>query len=456
MAPSLIQACRQLAELEVDGEVSGMHKAQMESLSMLALNFLQSSSAAQSQNSRLQTLEHNWTKIADMEESLNRAHREIAGLRVTLKEKDDALNGRIDDTNKSLANTATTLRGEIASSATTVINQMRKEIDTKMAEMTGAVTELEKSVKKCHKLANQNKDKIGVAVRKVEDIGEKMTTLKKTTDKAIKALTSTMKQQMDHLVHTVSTFKKETQTKLKQAEEKFEAFRFETQNGMARKADIEDLAKKLNVVDHKQFVETNKTEHKAIAEKQAEISGQMATAEEDRAELRRDTAGRMDTATQERQQLMTMLTKLRGQMDGAASPAQLCAELKIQCIENDEEIANQLREEMKNALLECGLLKTPAMSTSSGNCFSCGKPMSTAFSPMPKRDPMSPSAKSPGGGFNSRRSSMSKLRSPNMRSPSSRRRLSEFGEGKRSGTIPEGGEKEAVKLPPIAHNDAKE
>lgn len=460
MAPNLLQACRQLSDVQVDDEVADLHKTQVEALASLAASFLQNAKQTQSSHTRIAHLEERFQKVDELEASLQRAHSEIGRLQQELTLKDKQLNDRIDTTNADVRETESRLQGEIAETAQKTIGQMRKEMESMLQKVTGSIDKMEKNLKKCQKLANQNKDKIGLAVRKVEETVENMSRLKKQTERQIKELTASMKEQMDFLVHEVRTFKEEVTGKMQEAAEKFSAFQFETINSLARKADIDDLAKKFDIVAQKEFAEQNRNEHEALTATQNELDAKLSSANEDRADLRRTAEGGLDTATQERQQLMTVLNKMRNQIDGAASPAELCAELKVQMVAHTEEVANELREEMKNALMECGMLQQPAFSSSSGNCFSCGKPMSTAFSPLPKRKPMSP-MKSPGGGFNSRRNSIASPKQKRMSVNSSRSNLlseqvKKSSPGRKS-SAPQAGVDESVanvKLPPITATDS--
>jgi len=252
-----IKQCETLHNLEAPGYLQEFHDASVGSISMMAGTFTGIANALKQQNGRSDEIEARLssidTKMNDFFQSIQKTQNRVE----TLAKKTEESIGDID---KRFANQEESFDEKLHSQAEDikeVINENSKRLvqrltrDTKqmIAKVESSVKNTANTIKTLEKAITENKNSITLAKQKVDDA-------KKSIQKTRETLMQSMTELNNYVSRETTKLKEEVEAKtnglvntLQELEKGFKTFQFDTSQRIDRKADVEDLDRKLGKIE---------------------------------------------------------------------------------------------------------------------------------------------------------------------------------------------------------------
>lgn len=404
---NLITNCEQLNSYNAPGFIQDFHSSAVGSVSMMAGAFTGLARALQNQNDRSEHIESQLTHTNDLlkqfetkmiEQSSTitnlaaRIETQLTNINTRFEEHSQEFEEKIHDCNQEL-------RSVIDDTAKKVVAQMTKECKKMVSKIASSVKNTESQIKKLNKVCEENRDKIQITKQKVEE-----------ARKFIKESNNEMKQQIkelnDYVERTTTDLKEHVEestdkmtNKVEDLDKRFQEYRFSTDQSLARKADLDDLKRKMDISEFKEFNQKFIELQDAQEEKFSELHTKVEEETEARKNFGDLLQANLASAESDRKQIKEDLEYVKGRVCDVPDPTVMIQRTQQELMDYINQVEAILREEIKARMMQQSA-SNPSFGSTDGTCFSCGRGNNSTGA-FPAFNPRSPKPTT-GGGFNPR------------------------------------------------------
>jgi len=398
-----MEPCQALCSLDAPDFIQEFHSAAIQSVSTMAGAFTGLAKAFQTQNERSDHLEAKVLEtnesIQYMRDSIEKTEALVKDLAAKIEEQLSSINERFEQHGREfddkLKNLDGELRDAISEESKRVIKQMTKECKKLVQKVASAVKNTETQIKKLNKENKENQNKIQINKGSIDRIEKDAKALKDDLKGEMAELNTYVEKTTTDMKELVEHTSSQLTTRVDDLDKKNQEFKFQTNQALDRKADVDDLKRKVDV-------STFKEHQQAIQESQDAQDNQLSGFEEKLVEsadnltdLDDRIQGQLGVAETDRREIREMLEMIKKRVCDVPDPTELVQRTQQEIMDYIAQIEACLREEMKARMADAGT-SNPVFGNADGTCFSCGRsPSSSSFPPMPTRSPKN----STGGGF---------------------------------------------------------
>lgn len=402
--------CENLIEIDAPGFIQEFHNHAVGSISAMAGAFSGLATALQSQNNRSEEIEHRLVETNDalrlFGEKMAEAERIVTDLAERIEEQLTNINQRFEqhseEFEQKLDSQNQELRGFIEDTTKHVMKEMKKDCKKMISKVASSVKNTENQIKSLNKTCQDNRDKIEITKQKVDESRQEMKTLQEETKRNITELNNYVEKTTTDLKDYVDVTSKRMKEQNEDLDKRFQEFRFKTDNDLARKADVEDLKRKMDVGEFLEFAQKHKESQEDQEEMNDKINTQITEEKKERARQQDTCDSAFALAETDRRQIHEELEYIKSRVGDVPDPSDAVENLHNKLMDHISQVEAILREEMKARMVSQGA-PAPSFGGKDGACFSCGRggtPSSGAFPPMKSRSPRGFSS----GGFRSPKS----------------------------------------------------
>eukprot|EP00495_Collosphaeridae_sp_1-RS-2012_P004510 TRINITY_DN37_c0_g1_i6.p1 TRINITY_DN37_c0_g1~~TRINITY_DN37_c0_g1_i6.p1 ORF type:complete len:526 (-),score=111.82 TRINITY_DN37_c0_g1_i6:183-1760(-) len=323
------------------------------------------------------------------------------------------------------------------------INDKSKEIlkvvDEKINTVSGGMKAAQDRIRKIDRTLNDTINKVKLTSNKVTTNARAVKDLEMSTNSQINRMEEFVATTIKKVEDQFTSFKNETVKSVENLDTRFQDYRFTTDQTLARKADIDDLKVKLDKVDFTEWKKNADDLQVASENKISTIESNLEEEVGERENFGEETTKNIDFAVTERKEMKHILGQLMDKKDGSEEMRRHLADLQERFYLQMQDMEERLLKKMNSMAPS---RNTPAMSSLSGSCFSCGSPVGLGgFGAMPvPKTALSPQrgaaggyvpSKSPTGKYSSRGFSQVGRNVALQESPQKLRNSSTFGDLRR-------------------------
>jgi len=280
------------------------------------------------------------------------------------------------------------------------ISENSKEIlqivDQKINSVSGGMKAAQDKIRKIDRTLNETINKVKLTSNKVAGNARGIKDLEMSTNSQINRMEEYVATTIKKVEDQFTSFKEQTTKSVEDLDTRFQDYRFSTDQTLARKCDIDDLKLKLDKVEFTEW-KKNADDKQVVAEKKlTNIESNLDEEVGEREQLGEETKKNNDLALVERTEFKRVLGQLLDKKDGSEELKRHLADLQERFYLQMQDMEERLLKKMSS--MAPGRA-TPAMSSLSGSCFSCGSPVGLGgFAPMPTpKSTLSPSRGAAGG-----------------------------------------------------------
>jgi len=404
-AQNSLEKCETLASLNAQPFIQEFHDAAIGSVSMMAGAFTGLAKALQAQNDRSNGLEERLAETNDTlrlaQESMKETETLVKDLAQQIKEQIDNINARFEEHGREfdekLSNLDGELRDTIQQESKRVMSQMQKECKKMIAKISNQIKNTENQIKNLTKSCQDNRDKIQFNRGSIDQVRNETKQLKTDMKNDMKELNDYVEKSTTEMKDLVEHTADKLTKGFNDMNEELQNYKFQTNQALDHKANIDDLKRKMDVSEFKEF-------HQNLKEYQEKQEGENDRMEEaikaegdERTKFQETCDSNFGTANTDRRQLREDLDYVKKRVCDVPDPTEMIQRTHQELIDYINQVEACLREEMK-ARMQASSSSGPVFGNADGTCFSCGRsPSTSAFPPMPARSPKNSS----GGGFKS-------------------------------------------------------
>jgi len=325
------------------------------------------------------------------------------------------------------------------------ISENSKEIleivDKKINSVSGGMKAAQDKIRKIDRTLSETINKVKLTSNKVTGNARAIKDLEMSTNSQINRMEEYVATTIKKVEDQFTSFKEQTKQSVEDLDTRFQDYRFTTDQTLARKCDVDDLKLKLDKVDFTEWKKNADDLQVAAEKKITSIESNLDDEVGEREQLGEETKTNNDIAVEERAEFKRVLGQLLDKKDGSDELKRHLADLQERFYLQMQDMEERLLKRM--ASMAPGRA-TPAMSSLSGSCFSCGSPVGLGgFAPMPvPKTALSPNRgaaggyiprtpKSPSANYRTRSFSQAGRNVALQESPQKMRQSSTFGELRR-------------------------
>jgi len=329
------------------------------------------------------------------------------------------------------------IKNEISENA----REIHTLVDKKINAVSGGMKAAQDKIRKIDRTLNETINKVKLTSNKVAGNARGIKDLEQSTNSQINRMEEYVATTIKKVEDQFTSFKEETAKSVEDLDTRFQDYRFSTDQMLARKCDIDDLKLKMDKVEFTEW-KKNADDLQVVAdEKLTNIESNLDDEVGEREQLGEEAKKNNDIAVNERTEFKRVLGQLLDKKDGSEELKRHLADLQERFYLQMQDMEERLLKKMSS--MAPGRA-TPAMSSLSGSCFSCGSPVGLGgFAPMPApKTALSPSRGASGGYMRSRPKSPAHYRTKSFsqvgrnvalqESPPKMRQSSTFGELRRA------------------------
>jgi len=271
------------------------------------------------------------------------------------------------------------------------------EVDKKINSISGGMKAAQDKIRKIDRSLNETINRVKLTSNKVTTNARAIKDLETSTNSQINRMEEYVARTIKNVEDKFTTFKEQTAKSVGDLDTRFQDYRFTTDQTLARKCDIEDLKLKMDKVEFTEWKKDAEDQQVAADNKISSVETNLYDEVSEREQLGEDTKKDIDIAVQERNEFKRLLAQLLDKKDGSEEMKRHMADLQERFYLQMQDMEERLLKRMNS--MAPGRA-TPAMSSLSGSCFSCGSPVGLGgFGSMPvPKTALSPS-RGAGGGY---------------------------------------------------------
>jgi len=327
------------------------------------------------------------------------------------------------------------IKNELNDKASEILQVVDKKINT----VSGGMKAAQDRIRKIDRTLNDTINKVKLTSNKVTTNARAIKDLEMSTNTQINRMEEFVATTIKKVEDQFTSFKDETKKSVEGLDARFQDYRFSTDQTLARKSDIDDLKVKMDKVEFTEWKKNNDDLQIASENKISTIESNLEEEVGDRETFGEETTKNIDFAVNERKEMKQILGQLMDKKDGSEEMRRHLADLQERFYLQMQDMEERLLKKMAAMAPGRG---TPAMSSLSGSCFSCGSPVGLGgFGAMPvPKTALSPQrgaaggyipSKSPTGKYSSRGFSQVGRNVALQESPQKLRNSSTFGDLRR-------------------------
>lgn len=398
-----LESCENLCALDAPAFIQEFHSAAIQSVSTMAGAFTGLAKAFQSQNDRSDHLEAKVMEtnesIQFMRDSIEKTEILVKDLAAKIEEQLSSINERFEEHGREFDEKLKTLDGElrdaISEESKKVIKQMTKECKKLVQKVASAVKNTETQIKGLTKASKENQNKIQINKGAIDRIEAESKALKKDLKGEMAELNTYVEKTTNDMKDLVEHTSEKLTSRVDGLDNKMQEFRFETNQQMDRKADVDDLNRKVDVSDFKEHQQKIQESQEAQDNQLLGFEEKLEESAKNLNEVDERIQCSLGVAETDRREIREMLEMIKKRVCDVPDPTELVQRTQQEIMDYIAQIEACLREEMKARMADAGQT-SPVFGNADGTCFSCGRsPSNSSFPPMPTRSPKS----STGGGF---------------------------------------------------------
>lgn len=420
-----MEPCEKLCSLDAPDFIQEFHSAAIQSVSTMAGAFTGLAKAFQSQNERSDHLEAKVTEtnesIQFMRDSIEKTETLVKDLAAKIEEQLSSINERFEQHGREfddkLKNLDGELRDAISDESKKVIKQMTKECKKLVAKVASAVKNTETQIKSLNKASKENQNKIQINKGSIDRIENEAKALKENLKNEMAELNTYVEKSTNDMRELVENTSEKLTSRVDDLDKTNQEFKFQTNQALDRKADVDDLKRKVDVSTFKEHQQTIQESQEVQDSQLSDFEEKLADSANSMNDLEGRLQGQLGVAETDRREIREMLEMIKKRVCDVPDPTELVQRTQQEIMDYIAQIEACLREEMKARMADAGT-SNPVFGNADGTCFSCGRsPSNSSFPPMPTRSPKNSS----GGGFRAnspkKAMSMKNLRKSMMESP---------------------------------------